>query len=185
MARPQAWRRETSGLAQDTSRDRRETPEIRALDVTASNVADAPMLPGSPDQAIATVTADGACDTRRCRGSIADRGAAAFRHSPGPVAFMPSLAPRRNAKPRNPATAGAGARNEALRASRYLGRALWRRWHECHRRRRVEPKMSCVRGLGQRLVARDFDRRVAEVQVRAAVPNRFTAPGIPVTVPAG
>ncbi len=31
----------------------------------------------------------------------------------------------------------------------------------------------------------DFDRQVAEVQIRAAVLNRFTVLGIPVTVAAG
>ena len=45
--------------------------------------------------------------------------------------------------------------------------------------------MNCVKLLGQRLMARDFDRQVAEVQIRAAVLNRFTALGIPVTVALG
>jgi hypothetical protein len=39
--------------------------------------------------------------------------------------------------------------------------------------------------LGQRLMSRAFDRRVAEVQIRAAVLNRFTALGIPMTAAAG
>ncbi len=39
--------------------------------------------------------------------------------------------------------------------------------------------------MGQSLMARDFDRQVAEIQVRIAVLNRYTALGIPVTVPAG
>jgi len=42
-----------------------------------------------------------------------------------------------------------------------------------------------VKLLGQRLMSRDFDRQVAEVQIRAAVMNRFTALGIPVTVALG
>jgi hypothetical protein len=46
----------------------------------------------------------------------------------------------------------------------------------------VEKKRNCVEGLGQRLMARDFDRQVAEVQIRAAVLSRFTALGIPVTM---
>jgi len=50
-----------------------------------------------------------------------------------------------------------------------------------HRRSRVETKMRCVKLLGQRLAARDFDRQVAEFQVRVAVLNGFTALGIPVT----
>ena len=155
-----------------------ETLEIRAVEVTTSNVGDAPMLPDlldqiDPEQEIATVTADGAFDTLKCHNAIADRGAAAI------------IPPRRNAVPWKPTTAGARARNEALRASTYLGRSLWRRWTEYHRRSRVETKMNCVKGLGQRLMARDFDRQVAEVQIRAAVLNRFTALGIPVTMAVG
>jgi hypothetical protein len=77
-------------------------------------------------------------------------------------------------------SAGAAARNEALRASKYLGRALWRRWSGYHRKSRVDTKMHCVKLLGQRLMVRDFDRQVAGFQVRVAVLNRFKAPSIPV-----
>jgi DNA repair photolyase len=45
--------------------------------------------------------------------------------------------------------------------------------------------MNCIKLLGQSLMARDFDRQVAELQVRIAVLNRYTALGIPVTVPVG
>ena len=97
-----------------------ETLEIRAVEVTSSDIGDAPMLPEllaqiSTDQDIASVTADGAYDTRKCHDAIADRGA---------VAIIP---PRKTATPWKADTAGAAARNEALRASKYLGRALWRR----------------------------------------------------------
>ncbi|MCA3437578.1 MAG: IS5/IS1182 family transposase, partial [Rhodobacter sp.] len=51
----------------------------------------------------------------------------------------------------------------------------------CHRRSRVETKMHCVKLPGQRLMARDFDRQVAAFQVRVAILNGSTAPGIPVT----
>ena len=54
-----------------------------------------------------------------------------------------------------------------------------------HRRSRAETKMHCVKLLGQRLMARDFDRQVAEFQVRVAVLNGFTALGIPVTEAVG
>jgi len=53
------------------------------------------------------------------------------------------------------------------------------------RRSRVEAKMNCIKLLGQSLMARDFDRQVAEIQVRVAVLNRYTALGIPVTEPVG
>ena len=42
--------------------------------------------------------------------------------------------------------------------------------------------MHCVKLPGQRLSARDFDRQVAEIRIRAAIPNGFTAPGTPKTV---
>ncbi len=45
--------------------------------------------------------------------------------------------------------------------------------------------MHCVKLLGQRLMARDFDRQVAELLVRIAVPNGYTALGIPVTEAVG
>lgn len=155
-----------------------KTLEVRAVEVTISNVGDAPMLPEllnqiAPDQAIGSVTADGAYDTRKCHDAIAARNAHAV------------IPPRKNAKPWKPTTAGAIARNEAVNASRYLGKAIWRRWSGYHRRSRVETKMNCIKQLGQSLMARDFDRQVAEIQVRVAVLNRYTALGIPVTVPVG
>jgi len=45
--------------------------------------------------------------------------------------------------------------------------------------------MHCVKLQGQRLMARDFDRQVAEFQVRVAVLNGFTAIGIPETQAVG
>lgn len=42
--------------------------------------------------------------------------------------------------------------------------------------------MRCVKLLGQRLMARDFDRQVAEFQVRVAVLNGYTALGKPDTM---
>tara|TARA_B100000378_G_scaffold151064_1_gene121919 strand:+ start:616 stop:1098 length:483 start_codon:yes stop_codon:yes gene_type:complete len=155
-----------------------ETLEVRAVEITGSHIGDAPVLPDlldqiPQDQEICSVTADGAYDTRKCHDVIADRGAHAV------------IPPRKNAQPWKAITAGAVARNEALRASKYLGRALWRRWSGYHRRSRVETKMHCVKLLGQRLMARDFDRQVAELQVRIAVLNGYTALGIPVTEPVG
>jgi hypothetical protein len=151
-----------------------QTLEVRAIEVTSSDIGDAPMLPElldqiAPHHEVASVTADGAYDTRKCHEAIAARGADAV------------IPPRRNAQPWKETTAGAAARNEALRASRRFGRAIWRRWSGYHRRSRAETKMYCVKLLGQRLMARDFDRQVAELHVRVAVLNRFTALGIPIT----
>ena len=43
-----------------------------------------------------------------------------------------------------------------------------------------EPKVREAKLLGQRLVARDFDRQVAEFQVRVAVLNGVTPLGTPI-----
>jgi len=39
--------------------------------------------------------------------------------------------------------------------------------------------------LGQSLMAQDLERQVAEIQIRIAVLNRYTALGIPITEPEG
>ena len=118
-AKRRLWRKIHIGVDEHTL-------EIRAIEVTGSNVGDAPMLPELLDQIpadveIGSVTADGAYDTRKCHDAVADRGADAV------------IPPRKNAKPWKPSTAGAIARNEALRTSRYLGRAIWRKWSGYHR----------------------------------------------------
>jgi hypothetical protein len=82
-----------------------QTLEVRAIEVTSSDIGDAPMLPELLGQigahhAVASVTADGAYDTRKCHKAIADRGAAA------------AIPPQRNAKPWKETTPGATARNE-------------------------------------------------------------------------
>jgi len=50
-----------------------------------------------------------------------------------------------------------------------------------HRGQRVETKVHCMRLLGQRLMARDVECQVAELQVRIAAMNGYTARGMPVT----
>jgi Transposase DDE domain. len=155
-----------------------KTLEIRAVEFTSSDIGDAPILPDllgqiPPDQEMGSVTADGAYDTRKCHDAIANRGAHAV------------IPPRKNAKFWKPDSAGAIARNEALRASKRLGRRIWRKWSGYHRRSRAETKMNCMKLLGQRLMAREPDRQVAELQIRVAVMNGFTALGIPVTEAVG
>ena len=145
-----------------------KTLEIRAVEFTTSDLGHAPLRPEPlkqipPDQEIGRVTADGASDTRKCHDALA------------------IIPPRKNAKPWRADTAGAIARNEALRTSRRLGRTIWRQWSSTHRRSRAETRMHGVKLLGQRLTARDFDRQVAEFQTRVAVLNDFTALGQPVT----
>lgn len=152
-----------------------ETMEIRAIEVTSNGVGDAPMLPEllaqiAPTTTIGTVTGDGAYDTKACHAAIAAVGASAI------------IPTRRNAKLWKKYPAGAHPRNEILRATQRLGRAIWKKWSGYHRRSLVETKMRCLKLLGERIMSRDFDRQVAELQVRAALLNRFTQLGTPVTV---
>ena len=122
-----------------------QTLEVRAVEITGSHSGDAPVLPDLLNQiptneTISSVTADGAYDTRKCHDAIADHGAHAVRQGKGPPdPFRAFLTPApQNAKPWKTVTAGAVARNEALRASKYLGRAIWQNWSGYHRRSRVE-----------------------------------------------
>jgi hypothetical protein len=112
-----------------------QTLEIRAIEATSSSIRDAPILPDllnqiPPGQEIGSVTADGAYDTGKCHDAIAARNAHAV------------IPPRKNAKLWKPDTPGARARNDAVRASKYLGRALWRQVTGYHRRSRVETILS-------------------------------------------
>lgn len=57
-----------------------ETLEIRAVEITGSHIGDAPVLPDllnqiPADEAIGSITIDGAFDTRKCHNAIPDRGA--------------------------------------------------------------------------------------------------------------
>ncbi|MDP1541309.1 MAG: IS5 family transposase [Moraxellaceae bacterium] len=138
-------------------------------------VGDAPMLPELLTQipateAVATVSGDGAYDTKACHAAIAARGAAAV------------IPTRKNAQTWKGSSAGVEARNETLRSTRHLGRTIWKKWSGYHRRSLVETKMGCFKLLGERVMARDFDRQVTELQVRAAILNQFTRLGTPHTI---
>jgi hypothetical protein len=107
------------------------TLEIRAIEVTDNGTGDAPILPCllgqiPADETVASVSGDGAYDTKGWHEAIAQRGA---------QAIIPT---RKNAKPWKDQRPGAKARNAILTATRRLGRksgksgaaiigvALWR-----------------------------------------------------------
>ena len=153
-----------------------QTLEIRAIEVTDNSVGDAPVLPHllaqiPPDEKLASVSADGAYDTKACHGAIAQRGAQAI------------IPPRKNAKIWKDKSAGAQVRNQAVEACQRLGSRIWKKWSGYHRRSLVETKMHCFKRLGERVMAKTFERQVTELQVRVALLNRFTQLGRPVTVP--
>jgi hypothetical protein len=128
-------------LAMDTA-----TSDIRAVEFTPSREGDSPVLPDLLDQIpheedIATVTADGAYDTRRCHSAIIARGG---------TAIIPI---RKNGRPRKEDCPVARARNETLRATRHYGRAFWKRWTGYHARSRAGARMRCLKAFGERIAA--------------------------------
>ncbi len=129
------------------------------MEMTSNRIGDAPVLPDllaqiPAEEPIGSVTADGIYDTRGCHIAIAARGA---------NAVIPHRRDARDWKGQDP---GLQARNEALHACRRFGRANWKKLSGYHRRSRVEARMRCLKLPGERIMAKDFDRQDAEVQIR-------------------
>ncbi len=155
-----------------------------------------------PDQEIASVTADGAYDTRKCHDAIAERGAVAVipqHRNAKPWKAVTRQVPSRATRPcgrRNTSAVRSGddgAATTAEAASKYeedqkkvkgnrkLSGGEFSPERGSFSRRLdalCEPKVREAKLLGQRLMARDRGRQVAEFQVRVAVLNGFTALGI-------
>ena len=163
---------------------------------------------------IGSITADGACDTRKCHDAVADRGAHAVRQGNGPPdPFLGFLTPA----PQDCQAVEAINRRRHC-PQRGLARIEIPRPRHLAKMERIPPPkprrdetsrdiavqcpagqwMHCVKLLGQspplthsanvlpeRRMARDFDRQVAELQIRAAVLNGYTAHAIPITEPMG
>lgn len=150
-----------------------QTLQVRAICVTSNNVTDAAVLPQLLEQIPAeelllTVIGDGAYDTQLVHAAVIARNA------------TPIIPPRKNARMRKGDTFA--HRNAAIAACRRFGRKLWKSWSGYHRRSLVETKMHCSKRLGERVMSRTFDRQVNELNIRAAILNRFTELGRPQTV---
>jgi hypothetical protein len=152
-----------------------ESLAIRAIEVTTNQVGDAPMLPEllnqiPADEPIESVKGDGAYDTRECHEAIAERGVEGI------------IPVRKNAALWNENKPRAKARNEILRATEQFGCPLWKQWSGYHQRSLVETKMRCFKLLSERMIARDFDCQVADLQIRTALLDYFIYLETPVTV---
>ena len=149
-----------------------QTLQIRAISVTSNDVSDASVVPDllqqlPADEALESVTGDGAYDTQQVYEAVIGRGA------------TPVIPPRKNARMRKGSVFV--HRNAALVACRRLGRKIWKCWSGYHRRSVVETKMNCIKRLGERVMSRTFERQVNELHIRAAILNRFTELGRPRT----
>lgn len=133
-------------------------------------------------QAIASGTADGALDTRRCHDAIAARRAGAVSPISEEWQALETRHPRSSRTQRNPyerhsASGGPSGDDRAAISARAAQRpGCPRRFSRTGGVHRLDVKL-----LGQRLSARDFDRQIAEYQVGVAVLNGFTAFGTPIT----
>ena len=126
------------------------------------------------DEPIGTVTADGAYDTRRCHTAILARQA------------TPIIPIRKNGRLWKGNCSAARARNETLRATRYYGRAFWKRWTGStpaagSRRRDALPESLRWASSSPSLGGETWltpDRQTAEIHIRiAGLMNRFSALG--------
>ena len=154
-----------------------KTLQIRAVQLTTNNVSDSQVLVDLLDQIplnehIDSVYTDGAYDTKQCRQVIADRQVHAV------------IPPRKNAKPWKDTKTRSLERNELLRTVNlakqcFSGRTLWKKWSGYHRRSLVETKMHCIKLLGDKLSARNFQSQVNEMHARVAILNKFKELGRP------
>ncbi|THT98082.1 hypothetical protein E9531_14875 [Lampropedia puyangensis] len=81
------------------------------------------------DEPIASLTGDGAYDTKTVNEACHKRG------------IMPIIPPRKRAQIRK--GAAFSARNDSIAACRRFGRDTWKEWSGYHRRSLVEAKMNC------------------------------------------
>jgi hypothetical protein len=123
-----------------------QTLEIGAIEVTNNSLEDgaggAPMLPEllaqiPPDEAVASVSGDGAYDTKACHAAIVQRGTQA------------GTPPRKNGQPGKAALVGASVRNEALKACGRLGYAISKQWSGYHRTSLVDDQDALLQATGR------------------------------------
>lgn len=156
------WRK--GHLAMDTA-----ASVIRAVAFTSSREGDSPGLPDllnriPEDEDIGTVTANGAYDTRRGHTAIIDRPG--HRDHSDPQERSPPRkadCPAAETKPCVPPGTLAGHSGSAGRDTMPAAR--------------IEANMRCLKAFGERIAARHPDRQTAEIQIRIALMNRFSALG--------
>lgn len=86
-----------------------------------------------------------------------------------------SSPPRKNARVRK--GDALAHRNAAIAGCRRFGHRLWESWSGYHRCSLVGTKVHGIKRPGERLMSRTFERPVNELNIRAAILNRFTELG--------
>lgn len=151
------------------------TLEIISAVASTSDVTDGEALPDLLNDVldnVEQVSADGAYDQRKCYDLINQHQAKA------------AIPPRRGAKIWNHANCKAErhVRDENLRRIRKVGRSEWKRESNYHRRSIAETMMFRFKTImGDRLSTRKIDNQFKELLLKAAILNRITHLGMPVT----
>jgi len=166
--RNRAWRK--LHLAVDA-----QTGEILASDLTPQRTHDAtrvPALLGQVADAVASVSADGAYDTR----SVYEAA-----HEHGEERGVRVLIPRgRNARLSARPSAALKERNRNIRSIRALGRRAWHRHSGYSRRSLVENAVYRYKTIiGRSMRSRTLDGQRVEVQLASKILNTMTSLGIP------
>jgi hypothetical protein len=153
-----------------------QTLEIRAIEITDNAIGDTLMLPKllaqiPVDEPLHSVSADGAYDTKACHEAITSRQAAAI------------IPTRKNASPWDRWQGwGTGEKRDIESHTQAWPLNL----EEMERLPPAQPggtQDGMLQETGRaREMARDFDRQVTELQVRASILNRFASLGTPQTV---
>jgi len=144
------------------------------FEITTSRIHDYRVLPDVLSQVtdeIAQVSGDGAYDTRDCFDAVLERDA------------VPTLLPRRNAKPRASPEQWRLTRNAILKAIEVVGRYEWRVRRGATRQSLGENAVSRWKTiLGPGLAARGTDNQTTEAMLKATVLNRMASLGMPESI---
>ena len=139
-----------------------QTREIRAIEITGSNIGDAPLLPESLSQIPVDVRWPRAPQTGRMI-----RANATQPWQTGVPTPSSRRARRQNRGSHRQQTPSPAMRGRALRNS--FAVPFGENRAETTASRRAEKTMHCVKLLGLTLMVRGFERRVAELHIRAIV----------------
>ncbi|MGJ0484412.1 MAG: IS5 family transposase [Methylomicrobium sp.] len=155
-----------------------QTQEVVAVELTANFVGDAEVLPDlleqlNPEEALASVAADGAYDTVNAHDAIRKKqGQALIPPRAGAVAWSSD----EDGTPH--------PRTVTLRACQEKGEAEWKRISGYHRRSLAETTMFRIKALfSQQLKNRTFAAQQAETYLRVGALNKMTGLGLPDSYP--
>jgi len=145
---------------------------IEAVVLTGNDVHDSETLPEMLEQItdkIDQITGDGAYDTHSSYQAAIHSGA------------DPCFPPRKNAIRNKPCDKAWQLRNHAVSQVKYHGLKSWKKKNNYHRRSLAETAMFRFKQLlGDKVMARKFERQVKEIGIKCFVINKINQLGMPV-----